>query len=71
MKALDLLNELRSQIASKPDKWQEKVFDEKYELLEKFNELDRTDVIITKSSGKTLVLFMRDQEVLEYFKVEK
>ena len=48
-----------------------KVFDEKYELLEKFNELDRTDVIITKSSGKTLVLFMRDQEVLEYFKVEK
>ena len=30
MKALDLLNELRSQIASKPDKWQEKVFDEKY-----------------------------------------
>ena len=48
-----------------------KVFDEKYGLLEQFNELDRTDVIITKSSGVPLVLFMRDQEVLEYFKVEK
>ena len=30
MKALDLLNELRSQITSKPDKGQEKVFYEKY-----------------------------------------
>ena len=48
-----------------------KEFDKKYELLERFNELGRTDVIITKSSGKTLVLFMRDQEVLDYFKVEK
>ena len=48
-----------------------KVFDEKYELLERFNELEYTDVVITKSSGKTLVLFMRDQEVLDYFKVEK
>ena len=30
MKALDLLNELRRQITSKPDKGQEKVFYEKY-----------------------------------------
>ena len=48
-----------------------KVFDEKYELLERFNELDGTKVIITKSSGVPLVLFMRSQEVLDYFKVEK
>ena len=48
-----------------------KVFDEKYELLERFNELDGTKVIITKSSGVPLVLFMRNQEVLNYFKVEK
>ena len=48
-----------------------KKFDEKYELLERFNEIDDTDVVITKSSGRTLVLFMRDQEVLDYFKVEK
>ena len=41
------------------------------EQLGRFNELDDTDVVITKSSGKTLVLFMRDQEVLNYFKVEK
>ena len=48
-----------------------KKFDEKYELLERFNEIDDTDVVITKSSGRTLVLFMRYQEVLDYFKVEK
>lgn len=41
------------------------------ELLERFNEIDDTDVIITKSSGIPLVLFMRNQEILEYFKVEK
>ena len=48
-----------------------KEFDEKYERMERFKEIDRTDVIITKSSGRTLVLFMRDQEVLEWIKVEK
>lgn len=48
-----------------------KEFDEKYSRMERFNEIDRTDVVITKSSGKTLVLFMRDQEVLEWIKVEK
>lgn len=48
-----------------------KEVDNAIDLLERFNELDRTDVIITKSSGKTLVLFMRDQEILHHFKVEK
>jgi hypothetical protein len=46
-------------------------FDRVYEMLERFDELDRTDVIITKASGKTLFLFMRDQEVLEHFEVSK
>ena len=46
-------------------------FDEKYEKMELFNEVDRTDVIITKSSGNPLILFMRDQEVLDWIKVEK
>ena len=48
-----------------------KLFDEKVELLDSFNELEGTDLIITKSSGVPLVLFMRDQEVLHYIKVEK
>lgn len=41
------------------------------ELLERFNELDDTKVIITKSNGIPLVLFMRDQEILNHIKVEK
>ena len=49
-----------------------KEFDEKYELLERFNELDRTKVIVTKTDrGVPLILFMRDQEVLNHIKVEK
>ena len=48
-----------------------KEVDRAIELLERFDELDRTDVIITKSSGKPLILFMRDQELLYHFKVEK
>lgn len=48
-----------------------KEFDEKYDRMERFNEVDRTDVVITKSSGVPLVLFMRDQELLEWIKVEK
>ena len=49
-----------------------KEFDEKYELLERFNELDRTKVIVTKTDmGIPLILFMRDQEVLNHIKVEK
>ena len=48
-----------------------KEFDEKYDRMERFNEVDRTDVVITKSSGVPLVLFMRDQEILEWIKVEK
>ena len=48
-----------------------KVFDDKYEQMERFNEIENTDVIITKSSGYPLVLFMRDQEVLDYIKVKK
>ena len=47
------------------------IFDDKYEQMERFQEIDNTDVIITKSSGTPLVLFMRDQEVLDYIKVEK
>jgi len=48
-----------------------KVFDDKYEQMERFNEIENTDVIITKSSGYPLVLFMRDQEILDYIKVKK
>ena len=48
-----------------------KQFDECYERMERFNEIDGTDVIITKSTGVPLVLFMRDQELLEHIKVEK
>ena len=48
-----------------------KEVDRKIDSLERFNELNTADVIITKSSGVPLVLFMRDQEVLDYFKVEK
>ena len=45
-----------------------KEFDEKYELLERFNELDRTKVIVTKTDmGIPLILFMRDQEILNHF----
>ena len=46
-------------------------FDRATELLDRFNEADDTDVVITKSSGTTLFLFMRDQEVLDYIKVSK
>ena len=49
-----------------------KEFDEKYELLERFNELDRTKIIVTETErGIPLILFMRDQEVLNHIKVEK
>ena len=49
-----------------------KEFDEKYELLERFNELDRTKVIVTKTDmGVPLILFMRDQEILNHIEVEK
>ena len=49
-----------------------KEFDEKYELLERFNELDRTKVIVIENDrGVPLILFMRDQEVLNHIKVEK
>lgn len=49
-----------------------KEFDEKYELLERFNELDRTKVIVTKNDENVpLILFMRDQEILNHIKVEK
>lgn len=54
----------------KATEFKEKV-DSIVEQLERFNELERTDVVITKSSGKTLVLFMRDQEVLDSIKVSK
>ena len=48
-----------------------KEFDEKYELLERFNELDRTKVIVTKNDENVpLILFMRDQEILNHIKVE-
>ena len=46
-------------------------FNRATELLDRFNEADDTDVVITKSSGTTLFLFMRDQEVLDYIKVSK
>ena len=49
-----------------------KEFDEKYGLLERFNELDRTKVIVIENDkGVPLILFMRDQEVLNHIKVEK
>jgi len=49
-----------------------KEFDEKYELLERFNELDRTKVIVIKNDENVpLILFMRDQEILNHIKVEK
>ena len=49
-----------------------KEFDEKYERLERFNELDRTKVIVIENdSGVPLILFVRDQEVLNHIKVEK
>ena len=48
-----------------------KEFDEKVFMLDRFNELEDADLIITKSSGTPLVLFMKDQEVLDYIKVEK
>jgi len=47
-----------------------KEFDEKYDRMERFNEVAQTDVVITKSTGATLIIFMRDQEVLEWIKVE-
>ena len=49
-----------------------KEFDEKYGLLERFNELGRTKVIVIENDrGVPLILFMRDQEVLNHIKVEK
>lgn len=49
-----------------------KEFDEKYELLERFNELDRTKVIVIKNDrGVPFILFVRDQEVLNHITVEK
>ena len=45
-------------------------FNRATEIIDKFDEADDTDVVITKSSGTTLFLFMRDQEVLDYIKVE-
>lgn len=49
-----------------------KEFDEKYELLERFNELDRTKVIVIENMGGVpLILFMRDHEILNSIKVEK
>lgn len=47
-----------------------KQFDEKYNRMKRMDEIDGTDVVITKSSGATLIIFMRDQEVLEWIKVE-
>lgn len=46
-------------------------FNRATEIIDKFDEADDTDVVITKSSGTTLFLFMRDQEVLDYIKVSK
>jgi len=46
-------------------------FDYIYEMLERFDELDNADVIITKTSGKTLFIVMRDQEILNHFEVSK
>lgn len=49
-----------------------KEFDEKYERLERFNELDRTKVIVIETDmGIPLILFMRDQEILNHINVEK
>ena len=47
-----------------------KEFDRATEIINRFNETEDTDVVITKSTGITLFLFMRDQEVLDYIKVE-
>ena len=47
-----------------------KEFDEKYNRMKRMDEIEGTDVVITKSSGNTLIIFMRDQEVLEWIKVE-
>ena len=46
-------------------------FERKVKMFYRFNEVDDIDVVITKSSGKTLFLFMRDQEVLDSIKVTK
>ena len=46
-------------------------FMHRVEIFKHFNEFDDIDVVITKSSGKTLFLFMRDQEVLDSIKVSK
>ena len=46
-------------------------FDRKVKMFYRFNEVDDIDVVITKSSGKTLFLFMKDQEVLDSIKVTK
>ena len=46
-------------------------FDRKAKMFYRFNEVDDIDVVITKSSGKTLFLFMKDQEVLDSIKVTK
>lgn len=46
-------------------------FDYIYEMLERFDELDNADVIITKTSGKTLFIVMRGQEILNHFEVSK
>ena len=46
-------------------------FERKVEMFYRFNEVDDIDVVVTKSSGKTLFLFMKDQEVLDSIKVTK
>ena len=46
-------------------------FERKVKMFYRFNEVDDIDVVVTKSSGKTLFLFMKDQEVLDSIKVTK
>jgi hypothetical protein len=46
-------------------------FERKVKMFYRFNEVDDIDVVVTKSSGKTLFLFMKDQEVLDSIKVSK
>ena len=46
-------------------------FERKVKMFYRFNEVDDIDVVITKSSGKTLFLFMKDHEVLDSIKVTK
>ena len=46
-------------------------FERKVKMFYRFNEIDDIDVVVTKSSGKTLFLFMKDQEVLDSIKVTK